>query len=82
MEEVEWMSRANCTGIDTNQFFTETTTYENLPTLRQICANCDVVKECHAYALKYNVLGWWGNTSEKIRRDQRRVLKIIPIDIV
>lgn len=84
MEEIEWMDKANCIGSDPEQFFTfgDNTMYENKPMLKRICDNCDVIAECRDYSLRYAVQGWWANTSEKIRRDERQRLRITPIQIV
>jgi hypothetical protein len=76
------MEQANCVGTDTNQFFTDKTMYENKELLKRICSNCDVVTECLEYSLRYNVQGWWGGTSEKMRRDIRYRLKITPVEII
>jgi hypothetical protein len=83
LEEVEWMDRANCSSTDTNQFFTigDSTMYENIGALKRICGNCEVIAECRKYSLRYNVMGWWANTSEKVRREERRRLNIIAIPI-
>jgi WhiB family redox-sensing transcriptional regulator len=84
VDELKWMDNASCAGTDTEFFFTkgESTQYEYLPTVKRICSNCPVLQECRAYALKYYVLGWWGNTSEKIRREERRRLGITAIPII
>lgn len=84
VENIEWMDRANCIGTDTEHFFTvgDGTMYENKPILRRICSNCEVLAECKDYSLRYAVQGWWGNTSEKMRRDERQRLRITPIQIV
>ena len=83
LEEVEWMDRANCSSTDTNQFFTvgDSTMYENIGALKRICGNCEVIAECREYSLRYNVMGWWANTSEKVRREERRRLNITAISI-
>lgn len=84
MEELNWMDNANCSGTDTEQFFPidETKQYSNKPLLTRICNGCEVLKECQDYSLRYAVQGWWGNTSEKQRRDKRQKLNITPIQIV
>lgn len=84
MEEVAWQIKANCAGTDSEQFFTQgdSTMYENVAALKRICNSCEVKAECHDYSLRYNVLGWWANTSEKVRREERRRLNIIPVSIV
>jgi hypothetical protein len=77
------MNSANCSSTDTDQFFTagNSTMYENVAALKRICGNCNVIKQCHDYSLRYNVMGWWANTSEKVRREQRQSLGISPIAI-
>ncbi len=84
VEDLKWMESANCASTNTEYFFTpgDSTMYENLPMVKRICSNCSVFSECKEYALKYHVLGWWANTSEKIRREERRRLGITPIPIV
>ena len=70
-------------GVDVEQFFPgDTKQYENIKMLTRICNNCDVLKQCQEYSLRHAVLGWWGNTSEKQRRDIRQKLNITPIQIV
>lgn len=78
------MDKANCASTDVDQFFTvgDSTMYENVGALKRICGSCDVIAECREYSLRYNVLGWWANTSEKIRREERRRLSIIATPIV
>lgn len=84
MEELKWMDKANCAGIDVEEFFPEDDrkVYPNKPMLIKTCNNCEVLKECQDYSLRYAVLGWWGNTSEKQRRAKRQQLNITPIQIV
>ena len=80
----EWMQYANCKGIDTEEFFTEykEKIYKNTALLKRVCGNCDVQQACLDYALRNNVLGWWGNTSEATRVKLRNQLGIIPIPVV
>lgn len=84
MEELKWMDKANCKGLDTEEFFAgdETKVYNNKPLLTRICGNCEVLEECKDYSLRYAVQGWWGNTSEKQRREKRQRLNITAIQIV
>jgi WhiB family redox-sensing transcriptional regulator len=71
---------ANCAGTDPEAFFTETgaSTYANIGMLKRICGSCAVKDQCLEYALEYNVMGYWGNTTELQRRRLRRKLNIIP----
>jgi len=72
-------TEANCIGIDTELFFTdESKTYSQMPLLKRVCGNCVVKTECLDYALHHAVLGWWGGTSEKTRREMQQKLNISP----
>jgi hypothetical protein len=79
----EWMQYANCTGVDTEEFFTQedSKVYPNANLLERICNNCDVQKACLDYALRNDVSGWWGNTTEYKRVKLRNQLgiKVIPV---
>lgn len=84
MAVTRWQDSANCIGIDVEAFFSpdETRQYRDVPLLKRVCGNCDVLNECKEYSLKYMVRGWWGNTSEAERDRIRRKLNIIPLSIV
>lgn len=70
---------ANCSGLDTELFFTDTSkTYPQMPLLKRVCGNCTVKDACLDYALHHAVLGWWGGTSEKTRRTLQQKLNISP----
>jgi len=71
---------ANCADTDSEAFFTVegTSTYPNIFMLRKICGSCIVVNDCLDYALKNEVMGYWGNTTEHQRRKIRQKLNIIP----
>jgi WhiB family redox-sensing transcriptional regulator len=71
---------ANCADTDPEAFFTETgaSTYTNIGMLKRICGSCIVKDKCLDYALKHEVMGYWGNTTELQRRRLRRKLNIIP----
>jgi hypothetical protein len=71
---------ANCADTDSEAFFTveRTSTYPNISMLRRICSSCMVKEDCLDYALKHEVMGYWGNTTEHQRRKIRQRLNIIP----
>ena len=71
---------ANCADTDSEAFFTEpgSSTYPSIILLKRICGNCTVVDQCLDYALKNEVLGYWGNTTEFHRKKLRKQLNIIP----
>ena len=68
----------NCTGTNPDAFFTEDGgTYRDILLLRRICSNCPAVHECLDYALRHEVMGYWGNTNEYQRSKLRKQLNII-----
>ena len=71
----------NCESTDSELFFVPDGqgTYPEVRALKTICGNCVVQKECLDYALKYNVSGYWGNTTDNQRSKLRKQLNIIPI---
>ena len=71
---------ANCADTDSEAFFTETgsSTYPNLLLLKRVCGSCTVVDQCLDYALRHDVMGYWGNTTESQRKKLRTKLNIIP----
>ena len=69
LAEEQWKVQANCSGSDTEAFFTEAQgAYADRPMLTRICGACSVQKECLEYAIKYNMEGWWANTTDQQRR--------------
>lgn len=72
--DLTWRDRANCSGIDTEEFFAEKTSYMNRPLLEKVCSNCDVQLECLNFALKHDVIGWWAGTTDHSRRPIRRAM--------
>lgn len=83
MEYPDWESTPNCRGLDTEHFFTpgSSGTYQDVTLLKRVCGNCDIQKQCLDYALKHEVLGYWGNTTEHQRKQIRKQLNIIPIPL-
>jgi hypothetical protein len=71
----------NCESTDVELFFVPDGqgTYSEIKALQRICNACVVKTECLEYSLKYNVLGYWGNTTENQRHKLRRQLNITPI---
>jgi hypothetical protein len=71
----------NCESTDSELFFVPDGqgTYPEVRALKTICGNCVVQKECLDYALKYNVSGYWGNTTDNQRNKLRKQIGIIPI---
>lgn len=64
-----WMERAACAETDPDLFFPELDSMWRLDAARKVCANCDVVEACLAYALKNRFEeGVWGGLSPNQRR--------------
>ena len=73
----------NCASTDNELFFVQDgqSTYTEPKVLKKICGACVVQEECLEYALKYNVLGYWGNTTENQRKTIRQKRNIIPVPL-
>jgi len=67
-----WFADANCLGLDPAVFITERG--ESLEPARRICGGCQVRVECPDYALTRSprVVGVWGGTTDRERRNMRR----------
>lgn len=76
---LDFKEQVNCADTDPETFFTleAAKTYPNLNMLRRICGACDAKAECLDYALKHEVMGYWGNTTERQRSKLRKQLNII-----
>lgn len=46
--------------------------YYDEKSAKKVCANCPYKIDCLVYAMENDVLGIWGGTTEKDRRDLRR----------
>lgn len=67
----EWMTLARCAETDPELFYPSKG--ENPTIARQICAKCEVVAQCLAYALDSGEEhGVWGGTSPAERHATRR----------
>lgn len=82
MSDDEWMSRANCIGLDSDLFFTGRG--ESQSDAYAVCQQCEVVHECLTYALETReVFGVWGRAGERTRRHLRkRINRGEPVDAV
>lgn len=62
-----WMTDALCAQTDAEAFFPDKG--GSSKEAKRVCASCDVVAECLAYALRNNErFGVWGGKSERERR--------------
>ena len=66
VKSIEW-NQADCLGMDTNLFFMsreelqlEGMTYQ---TLRRVCSDCSIRKDCLQYAFKYERHGMFGGVT-------------------
>lgn len=66
-----WTASALCAQTDPEQFFPEKK--GDATAAKQVCASCDVVQECLAYALRTRqTVGVWGGKTERQLRDIRK----------
>jgi WhiB family redox-sensing transcriptional regulator len=57
-------------------FKTKRSVYLSERQAKEICKECPLIKDCLAYALKYDEHGIWGGTTEQDREKIRRSLGI------
>ena len=62
-----------CAQIGTDLFFPpdNSIVYRDLKMVRSICGSCDMREPCLEYALRVNVVGIWGGTTESQRKQIR-----------
>lgn len=77
----EWRDQAACRGYRTRIFVPNDGDSPHTvdPTAAALCDGCPVRPECLDYALRHTVDGYWGGTSERQRRQLRRLHGIVPI---
>jgi WhiB family redox-sensing transcriptional regulator len=72
LTDLEWRSRAKCSGVDADLFFAAGALEHKLA--KKICRGCSVRAECLAYALQEPVdHGIWGGLTERERRRFRKM---------
>ena len=83
LDELSWQHSAACRGVENPDelFFPERNAYSPLKITKEMCASCPVRRDCLGYALKYNVKGIWGGTTEKDRLRIRSMTGVIPIRV-
>lgn len=83
LEELDWQAQAACKGLSDCDalFFPERNQYTRVKEAKAMCASCPVRKECLNYALKHQVTGIWGATTEKDRRKIRSMMGIRAIPL-
>jgi WhiB family redox-sensing transcriptional regulator len=65
-----WRENANCAGLDVDMFFPVKSAVTD--TVKKICDNCFVKKECAAFAISIpEISGYWGGTTERERQKLR-----------
>jgi len=69
----EWMLDALCREIDGELFFPgDTNAWREA---KKACSLCNVSSECLEYALKEDVVGIWGGTTERERLALKKKMK-------
>lgn len=75
-DEFRWRDRAACRNSDPDLFFpvgSAGLAIEEIQAAKALCRNCEVRRECLAFALETNQeAGIWGGASEEERRRLRR----------
>jgi len=69
--DFSWRSEASCINYDVNDFYPE----RGKPVashIREACESCPVKTQCLNHALLYEKHGFWGGTTEQMRRTIRR----------
>jgi WhiB family redox-sensing transcriptional regulator len=69
----EWMAEGLCREIGGDLFFPDDA--NQWREAKAACAMCPVSNECLEYALKENVMGIWGGTTDKERQRMRRQMR-------
>jgi WhiB family redox-sensing transcriptional regulator len=79
VNEYDWMTNANCKGVDVNVFHPRVG--ESVKPALGLCGKCEVSKECLEFAIKFNITeGVWGGMAENPRARlarERRGLHVI-----
>ena len=74
-----WAARGACRSSDPSVFFPERGGSLRAP--KEVCAGCEVQRECASYALAHPALkGVWGGLSEVERRRMRKAAAALPDD--
>jgi WhiB family redox-sensing transcriptional regulator len=69
----DWTADALCAQVGGDDHFAARHKVDEVNRARDVCARCNVVAECLAYALRANeTVGVWGGKSAKELRDIRR----------
>ena len=65
-----WMKESLCTQVDPDLFFNERSNQSvKIREAKKVCAGCDVIRDCAAYALDQEIeFGVWGGIDEVERR--------------
>ena len=74
-EEELWKLNAACANTDPESFFTESSGNYDFSYIKKICDSCTVIEDCLAYAIKYQMDGWWANTTvaERERMSEQKI---------
>lgn len=75
--ETHWMKLSLCVGDDTEKFFPprieETRAIQLVPPeVSRICGQCRVKTECFEFAMKHDLIGIWGDTTDYTRNQLKK----------
>ncbi|MEV4168550.1 WhiB family transcriptional regulator [Nonomuraea sp. NPDC049709] len=72
LEEISWLRRGACRSSDPDLFFPLAPTPLQEARAKAVCASCQVMQECRAYALRAGESeGIWGGLTPEERRRAR-----------
>lgn len=72
--------RQHCRGA-LALFFPKTRTKRDARRAKELCAGCPFRAPCLQYALRYNLAGIWGGTTQAERRAYQRLHHIDPLPV-
>jgi WhiB family transcriptional regulator, redox-sensing transcriptional regulator len=72
----DWQKDAECRGMDPNLFFP--VSHPNVPDPEAVaaCQRCEVIVQCHQYAIHYEDVGFWAGLTPAERRKLREAAGI------
>src|SRR5882762_7953430 len=76
-EDVEWMAKARCLGMDPSLFFPHENDSPESEQAKDVCKRCPVRQECLEFAIKnHENYGIWGGLTEMERRREIRLRRM------
>lgn len=79
--DIEWELGA-CKGQDLNDYYDLPYSEHKIkyPAMSKLCADCPILEDCYAWAIRHEKHGFWAGLSGKARAEIRRQNRIPFID--